>query len=157
MVLELSYEKYDIHNKNTTNRRNGYRKKTVTSQFGDLQLNVPRDRGNGFNSVVAPKNIRDISGIEEKIISLYEMGMSTRDIHDQILDLYGIEISANQIRNITNVVIQIAKEWQNRPLEQVYPFVFMDAIHYKVRDDGKIKNKATYVVLGVNKDGFKDI
>ncbi|MBY1555015.1 IS256 family transposase [Clostridioides difficile] len=157
MALELGYEKGDSHNKNTTNRRNGYSKKTVKSQFGDLQLDVPRDRDNDFNPVVVPKNIRDISGIEEKIISLYARGMSTRDIHDQILDLYGIEISADQVSNITNVIIQRAKEWQNRPLEQVYPFVFMDAIHYKVRDDGKIKNKAAYVVLGVNKDGFKDI
>jgi putative transposase len=157
MAIDLGYEKGDSQNKNTSNRRNGYSKKTVKSQFGDIELDIPRDRDNEFNPVVVPKNVRDISGIEEKIISLYARGMSTRDIHDQILDLYGIEISADQVSNITNVVIDRAKEWQNRPLEPVYPFIFMDAIHYKVRDEGKIKNKAAYVVLGVNKDGFKDI
>ena len=157
MVSELGYEKGDSQSKNTSNRRNGYSKKTVKSQFGDIELDIPRDRDNEFNPIVIPKNVRDISGIEDKIISLYSRGMSTRDIHDQILDLYGIEVSAEQVSNITNVVIQKAKEWQNRPLEAVYPFIFMDAIHYKVRDDGKIKNKAAYVVLGVNKDGFKDI
>ena len=83
--------------------------------------------------------------------------MSTRDIHDQIKDLYGIEISAQQVSQITNFVIESAKEWQNRPLDPISAFVFMDAIHYKVRDDGKIKNKASYIVLGVNRDGFKDI
>ena len=104
-----------------------------------------------------PKHTRDISGLEEKIISLYARGMSTRDIHDQIKDLYGIEISAEYVSHIADVVIEHARLWQNRPLEPVYPFVFMDAIHYKVKEDFKIKNKAAYVILGVNKDGFKDI
>lgn len=154
---QLGYEKGDSLNKNTSNRRNGYSKKTVKSQYGDIELDIPRDRESDFEPVIVPKNTRDISGIEEKIISLYARGMSTRDIHDQIKDLYGIEISAQQVSQITNFVIESAKEWQNRPLDPIYPFVFMDAIHYKVRDDGKIKNKAAYVVLGVNIDGFKDI
>lgn len=157
LALELGYQKGDSLNKTTDNRRNGYSKKTVKSQFGNLELDVPRDRNSEFEPHVIPKHTKDISGLEEKIISLYARGMSTRDIHDQIKDLYGIEISAEHVSHITDCVIEHAKMWQNRPLEPVYPFVFMDAIHYKVREDSKIKNKAAYVILGVNKDGFKDI
>ena len=157
LALELGYEKGDSLNKNTDNRRNGTSTKTVKSQFGDIELNIPRDRDGDFEPHVIPKHTGDISGLEEKIISLYARGMSTRDIHDQIKDLYGIEISAEHVSHITDRVIEHAKMWQNRPLEAVYPFVFMDAIHYKVRDESKIKNKAAYVILGVNKDGFKDI
>ncbi|CDA09353.1 transposase mutator type [Intestinibacter bartlettii CAG:1329] len=157
IALELGYEKGDSLNKNTENRRNGYSKKTVKSQFGNIELDIPRDRDNNYDPQVIPKHTRDISGLEEKIISLYARGMSTRDIHDQIKDLYGIEISAEYVSHITDVVIEHARLWQNRPLEPVYPFVFMDAIHYKVKEDSKIKNKAAYVILGVNKHGFKDV
>ena len=157
LAIELGYEKGDIQNKNTDNRRNGYSKKTVKSQFGNVELDMPRDRNSDFEPKVIPKHTKDISGLEEKIISLYARGMSTRDIHDQIQDLYGIEISAEHVSHITDKVIEQAKMWQNRPLESVYPFVFMDAIHYKVREESKIKNKAAYVILGVNVDGFKDI
>ena len=106
---------------------------------------------------MVPKHKRDISGIEEKVISLYGRGMSTRDIHEQIKDIYGIEISAEMVSKMTDSIIPSIREWQNRPLNPIYPFVFMDAIHYKVREDGVIKNKAAYVVLGVDLDGFKDI
>ena len=157
LALELGYEKGDSLNKHTENRRNGYSKKTVKSQFGNIDLDIPRDRDSNYNPKVIPKHTRDISGLEEKIISLYARGMSTRDIHDQIKDLYGIEISAEYVSHITDVVIEHARLWQNRPLEPVYPFVFMDAIHYKVKEDSKIKNKVTYVILGVNKHGFKDV
>lgn len=157
LALELGYEKGDIQNKNTENRRNGHSKKTVKSQFGDIELDIPRDRNNEYDPQVIPKHKKDISGLEEKIISLYARGMSTRDIHEEIKELYGIEISAEYVSHITDVVIEHAKLWQNRPLEPVYPFIFMDAIHYKVRDESKIRNKAAYVILGVNKDGFKDI
>lgn len=118
---------------------------------------MPRDRNSEFEPVVVPKNKRNISGIEDKVILLYARGMSTRDIHDQVKDIYGIELSADMVSKITNRIIPEIKEWQNRPLDTVYPFVFMDAIHYKVREDGQIKKKAAYVVLGVNLDGFKDI
>lgn len=111
----------------------------------------------GFEPVVVPKNKRDILGIEEKVISLYARGMSTRDIHDQLKDIYGIELPADMVSKITDNIIPHIKEWQNRPLESICPFVFMDAIHYKVREDGQIKSKAAYVVLGVNLDGFKDV
>ena len=104
-----------------------------------------------------PKYQRDISGIEEKVISLYARGMSTRDIHDQLQDLYGIELSAEMVSKITDKILPQVKEWQSRPLNPVYPFVFMDCIHYKVREDGRILSRAAYVVLGVTVEGYKDI
>ncbi len=122
-----------------------------------MEINVPRDRNGEFEPVVVPKNVRNISGIEDQVISLYARGMSTRDIHDQLKDIYGIEVSAEMVSKITDKILPRIKEWQNRPLKPVYPFVFMDAIHYKVRDDDQIKTKAAYVVLGIDLDGFKDI
>lgn len=157
LEVELGYSKGDKKNKQTDNRRNGYTEKTVKTQFGELPIEVPRDRNNEFEPVVVPKNKRDISGIEEKVISLYARGMSTRDIHDQVKEIYGIELSAEMVSKITDSIIPQIREWQNRPLQSIYPFVFMDAIHYKVREDGAIKNKAAYVVLGVDLDGFKDV
>ena len=157
LEVELGYVKGDKKNKNTDNRRNGTSKKTVNSRFGEIELDIPRDRNGEFEPVVVPKHTRDISGIEEQIISLYSRGMSTRDIRDQVQDLYGIEVSADMVSKITDKIIPQINEWKNRPLEPIYPFIFLDAIHYKVREDGQIKNKAAYVVLGVTLDGFKDI
>ena len=154
LALELGYEKGDSLNKNTENRRNGYSKKTVKSQFGNIDLDIPRDRDSNYNPKVIPKHTRDISALEEKIISLYARGMSTRDIHDQIKDLYGIEISAEYVSHITDVVIEHARLWQNRPLGSVYPFVFMDAIYYKVKEDSKIKNRGVKDVLIFSVDGL---
>lgn len=153
----LGYAKNDTQNKNTDNERNGYSQKTVKSQFGELELDIPRDRKAEFEPKIVPKYKRDISGLEEKIISLYSRGMTTRDIHDQLKDLYGIEVSAEMVSKITDRLIPEIKEWQSRPLERIYPFVFMDAIHYKIRDDGHILNRAAYVVLGIDLDGSKDI
>lgn len=157
LEVELGYSKGDKKNKQTDNRRNGYSEKLVKTQYGEIPIEVPRDRNGEFQPVVVPKNKRDISGIEEQVISLYSRGMSTRDIHDQVKDIYGIELSAEMVSKITDNLIPQIKEWQNRPLEPIYTFVFMDAIHYKVREDGQIKSKAAYVVLGVNVDGFKDV
>lgn len=141
----------------TDNERNGHSPKTVKSQFGEFELDIPRDRKGEFEPKIVPKYKRDISGLEEKIVSLYSHGMSTRDIHDQIKDLYGIEVSAEMVSKITDRLVPEIKEWQNRGLEPIYPFVFMDAIHYKVREDGHILNRAAYVVLGIDIEGNKDI
>lgn len=157
LEVELGYAKGDKKNKDTDNRRNGYTEKNVKTKYGEFPLEIPRDRDGEFDPVVVPKNKRNISGIEEQVISLYARGMSTRDIHDQMKEIYGIELSAEMVSKITDSIIPQIREWQNRPLESVYPFVFMDAIHYKVREDGTIKNKAAYVVLGVDVDGHKDI
>ncbi len=141
----------------TSNKRNGYFSKTLKSQYGEFQINVPRDREGEFEPKLIPKYQRDISGIEEKVISLYARGMSTRDIHDQIQELYGMELSAEMVSKITDRILPEIKEWQSHSLNAVYPFVFMDRIHYKVREDGRILSRAAYMVLGIIADGCKDI
>ena len=157
MNAALGYEKNKKGNLPTDNKRNGHSTKTLKSQYGEFQVEIPRDRNGEFEPKLIPKYQRDISGIEEKVISLYGRGMSTRDIHDQLQDLYGIEISAEMVSKITDKILPAVKEWQARPLNPVYPFVFMDCIHYKVREDGRILSRAAYVVLGVTVEGYKDI
>jgi putative transposase len=155
MDVTMGYDKNDVKNKQTDNYRNGHSEKTVKSQYGAIDLKIPRDRNGEHEPKIIPKYKRDISGIEEKVMALYARGMSTRDIHEQIKDLYGIEISAEMVSKITERVIPEIKEWQNRPLEPIYPFMFLDAIHYKIREDGHILNRAAYVVLGVRVDGIR--
>ena len=153
----LGYEKNQKGDLTTTNKRNGHSPKTLKSQYGEFQVGVPRDRNGEFEPRLIPKYQRDISGIEEKVISLYARGMSTRDIHDQLQELYGIELSAEMVSKITDKILPQVKEWQSRPLAPIYPFVFMDCIHYKVREDGRILSRAAYVVLGVTTEGYKEI
>ena len=155
--LKFGYEKHDRDGKTTDNRRNGYTNKKVKSKYGTIDISVPRDRNGEFEPTIIPKNKRNISGIEDQIISLYARGMSTRDIHDQINDIYGIEVSAEMVSKITDKVLPQIKDWQSRTLDSMYPFVFMDAIHFKVRENNQVISKAAYVVLGVNKEGFKEI
>jgi len=157
MDVSLGYPKNEKGDLLIENKRNGYTPKKVKSQYGEFEVEVPRDRNGEFEPKIIPKYQRDISGIEEKVISLYARGMSTRDIHDQLQDLYGIELSAEMVSKITDRIIPDIKEWQSRPLNPMYPFVFMDAIHYKIKEDGRIINRAAYIVLGVTLDGTKDI
>lgn len=134
----LGYEKNHKGDLQTDNKHNGHSPKSLRSQYGEFQIDVPRERNGKFESKLIPKYQRDISGIEEKVISLYARGMSTRDIHDQLNDLYGIELSVEMVSKITDKILPQVKEWQSRPLNPVYPFVFMDCIYYKVREDGRI-------------------
>ena len=157
MDVSMGYSKGEKGELVVDNKRNGYSQKTVKSQFGELEVDIPRDRNGEFEPKIIPKYQRDISGIEEKVISLYARGMSTRDIHDQLKDIYGIELSAEMVSKITDRIIPDIREWQSRPLDPIYPFCFMDAIHYKIKEDGRIVNRAAYVVLGVTLDGEKDI
>lgn len=157
MDTTLGYEKYDRNTDEKTNYRNGYGHKKVNTTLGEIDLEVPRDRNANFEPKIVPKRKRDISDIENQIISLYARGMSTRDIHDQMNKLYGIEVSAEMVSRITDKLIPTIKEWQNRTLEKVYPFVFMDAIHFKIRTDGRVVNRAAYVVIGIDLDGMKDV
>ncbi|HBF76631.1 MULTISPECIES: IS256 family transposase [Clostridium] len=154
---QLGYDKYDISEKQTENSRNGYSKKTVKSKLGEVELNIPRDRNGEFEPKIVPKYQRSVNGLEDKVMALYASGMTTRDIAEQVKNLYNVEISAEMVSNITNRIIPVITDWQNRPLEKTYSFVFMDAIHYKVREDKQIVVKAAYVVLGVNMDGEKDV
>lgn len=153
----LGYGKYDSVEKANNNSRNGYSKKTVKTELGPVELNVPRDRNGDFEPKIVPKHQRSVNGIEDKILSLYATGMTTRDISEQIKELYGVEVSAETVSNITNRILPLVSEWQNRPLENTYSFVFMDAIHYKVREDKQIVVKAAYVVIGVDLDGNKEV
>lgn len=157
LEMKLGYAKDDVSNKNTDNSRNGYSSKTIKSEFGEVDIQVPRDRKGEFEPKIIPKYQRNVSGIEEKIISLYARGMSTRDIEEQIREIYGISISAEMVSKITDRIVPEIKEWQQRPLDPIYPFVFLDAIHYKIKDDGRVLNRAAYVVLGVTIEGNKDI
>ena len=131
MDLSLGYSRDDSSNKVTDNSRNGYSSKKLKSEFGPVQIDIPRDRKGEFEPKIIPKYKRDVAGIEEKVISLYARGMSTRDIHNQVKDLYGIDVSAEMVSKITEKIVPEIREWQSRPLESVYPFVFMDAIHVR--------------------------
>ena len=152
----MGYSKYD-KTKEKTNYRNGSTKKNLKSEFGEFEFETPRDRNNEFEPKIVPKNTRDVSGIEDKIISLYGRGLTTREINEQVHDLYGIEVSATMVSNITDQIIPKIKEWQSRPLDSVYPIVFIDAVHFSVRQDNRVVKKAAYIVLGINKEGYKDI
>ena len=155
---ELGYGRYDYRNKDTDNSRNGHSSKTLRTSYGDVEVAVPRDRKGEFEPQLLKKNQASVSqDIEEKILSMYAKGMTTRDIETHIQDIYGIEVSDTTISRITDKILPIAKEWQQRPLEAVYAVVFLDAIHYHVRSEGQIVKKAVYIALGINLDGKKDV
>ena len=155
---ELGYSKYDYKNKDTDNSRNGHSSKTLRTSFGDVEVSVPRDRKSEFEPQLLKKNQTSVSqDIEEKILSMYAKGMTTGDIETHIRDIYGIEVSDSTVSRITDKILPIAKEWQQRPLESVYAVVFLDAIHYHVRSEGQIVKKAVYIAIGINLDGKKDV
>ena len=139
------------------NTRNGTSKKTVRSSYGNIDLNIPRDREGTFEPQALRKYEKDISNIENQIISMYGKGMTTRDISSHIKDIYGFGISETMVSKITNKILPTIEEWQNRPLEKVYPMVFLDAIHYHVRENNIVVKKAVYIALGYNLEGFKEI
>lgn len=153
----LGYERYDNKSKGTTNSRNGYRSKKVKSDFGEVKLSIPRDRNGDFEPRVIKNYENDISGIEDQVIGMYSKGMSTRDISTHLKSIYGIDVSHTLVSKITDRVLPLANEWQNRALDMIYPIVFMDAIHYKVRSEGRIINKAAYIAIGINLEGIKEV
>lgn len=153
---ELGYERYS-HQSESDNYRNGKSTKRVKTDLGEINLKVPRDRNGEFEPQIVPKHSSDISAIEDKVISMYAKGMSQRDISEHIEELYGIPLSAQSISRMTDKIIPLIEEWQQRPLEANYPFAFMDAIHYKVKQNNRIVSKAAYVVVGINMDGMKDV
>lgn len=152
----LGYEKHDQKTKSTDNARNGFTPKTVKSRFGEIDLDVPRDRKSDFEPQIVKKRQKDISGLEEKIISMYAKGMTTRDIQSHIKDLYGYEISPETVSSITDKVMERAREWQSRPLDSVYALVYMDAVFLKMRHEGHVRNMALYTIVGINLDGQKE-
>ncbi len=158
MDEKLGYERYDAQGKETDDSRNGHSKKTLRTSFGDTTIQVPRDRKGEFEPAILRKNQTSISqDVEAKIISMYAKGMSTTDIGDHIRDIYGIEVSESTVSRITDKVLPEAREWQQRPLESIYAVMFMDAIHYHVRNEGQIVKKAVYIAIGINLSGRKDV
>ena len=158
MDNELGYSRYNYKDKETINSRNGHHKKSLRSSFGNVEIAVPQDTQGEFEPVIVPKHSREVNpSINDAIISMYAKGMSTPDINSHLQKIYGIEISAETISRITDKVLPIAKDWQKRPLDSVYPIIFLDGVMFNVVEDGMVKKKTAYVVYGVNVDGLKEI
>ncbi len=154
---ELGYSKYDYKNKQTDNSRNGYSKKTVQGNMGELEIKVPRDRQGEYEPQLVKKHQSDVSSIEDKVIFLYAQGVSTRDIQKTMQEMYGIEVDDSRVSKITDKILPLIKEWQERPLQSVYAMMILDAVHYNVRDNGIVTKKAAYVAIGTDLDGKKDV
>jgi transposase-like protein len=151
----LGYQPYQRSENN--NARNGRKSKSVRSKYGEMEIDVPQDRESSFEPQVVRKHQKDISNIEDKIISMYAKGMSTRQISEQVNDIYGFEVSEGLVSDITNKLLPEIEEWQQRPLSAIYPVVFIDAVHFSVRENNVIKKLAAYVILGINEDGRKEV
>ena len=155
---ELGCSKYDYRNKDTENSGNGHSAKTLKTSFGEVDIDVPRDRKGEFEPQLVKKQQTSLSGdIEEKILSMYAKGMTTRDIDAHIRKIYGIEVSDSTVIRITDKILPVIKEWQQRPLEEIYAVVFLDAIHYHVRSEGQLVKKAVYIAIGINMAGIKEV
>lgn len=157
MTNHLGYEKHKTVPDKTSNSRNGTSPKTVKTEIGDVDINVPRDRNTAFEPQIVKKHQRRFEGFDDKIISMYARGMTTRDIQGYLMDIYGVEVSPDLISDVTNSIIDDVREWQNRPLDNVYPVVFLDAIVVKGRTDGKVINKSVYTAIGINMQGNKEV
>src|ERR671933_828103 len=157
LTAHLGYEPYAVSGRNSGNSRNGKRSRNVRTSAGDMTIQVPRDRNGDFQPVLLDKYQTSTNELEEKIIALYAKGVSTRDIQATLQELYGVEVSAATISTVTDKVWGLVEAWQNRALAPIYPIVYLDAIHLKVRRDGKVVNTAVYVVLGVDLEGQRDV
>lgn len=154
---ELGYSKYDYKNKQTNNSRNGYSKKTVQGNQGEMELKIPRDRNSEFEPELVKKHQMDISSIEDKILFMYSQGTSTRDIEKAMREMYGIDVDDTKVSKITDKILPLMREWQERPLQSVYAMLILDAIHYKVREEGIVVKKAAYIAIGTDLEGKKDV
>jgi transposase-like protein len=157
MDEHLGYQKHDNVGDKTGNSRNGYSKKTIKSSYGPTEVKIPRDRNGQFEPEIIKKHETNVNGLEEQIIAMYAKGMSTRDIEDHMRDIYGIDVSAGMVSKVTDKIMPLVTEWQSRPLDRIYPIVFLDAIHFKVRKENRIVNKAAYSVLAINMAGHKEV
>jgi transposase-like protein len=155
MTEHLGYQKHK--GKNTGNTRNGYSEKLLRTSFGYAPLAIPRDRNAEFEPQIVEKHATIQSDVERKIIAMYGKGMTTRDINGYLYDIYGIDVSASMVSSITDVVLPKIKEWQERPLSPLYPVVYLDGVHFKVRHEGHVVSKCAYIVLGITEQGYKEI
>ncbi|MBU2634685.1 MAG: IS256 family transposase, partial [Nanoarchaeota archaeon] len=153
----LGYEKGQKPSRAASNTRNGHGKKKVKGQDGEMEIAVPRDRDGTFEPQLIKKGQRRFEGFDDKIISLYARGMTVREIQGHLKQLYAVEVSPDLISRVTDAVLEGVREWQNRPLDPVYPLVIFDALRVKIRDEGMVKNKAVYLALGMNVDGVKTV
>ena len=157
LTEHVGYEKHDPAGYNSGNSRNGTTKKTLKGEFGEMDLETPRDRNGSFEPKIVSKGQTRFDGFDDKIISMYSRGMTTREIEGHLKEMYGVEVSPTLISNVTEAVMEEVKTWQNRPLDEVYPILYMDALRVKVRDGGHILNKAIHVAIGVNLEGHKEV
>jgi len=157
LTEHVGYEKHDPAGHNSGNSRNGTTKKSLKGDFGEIELETPRDRNGSFDPKIVAKGQTRFTGFDDKIISMYSRGMTTREIEGHLQEMYGIEVSPTLISNVTEAVMEEVKAWQSRPLDEVYPILYMDALRVKVRDGGHIQNKAIHVAMGVNLEGHKEI
>lgn len=155
MDNHLGYAPYE--RTDNSNSRNGKKPKTIRSKYGEMEIDVPQDRNSSFEPKVVEKRQKDISGIDDKIIAMYSRGLSTRQISDQIEDIYGFEVSEGMVSDITNKLLPEIETWQQRPLSSVYPIVFIDAVHFSVRDNNVIRKLAAYIILGISEEGRKEV
>jgi len=157
LTEHVGYEKHDPAGNNSGNSRNGKSSKTLKGSFGRMPLEVPRDRNGTFEPQIIEKHQTRFTGFDENIISLYARGLTTREIQEHLEEIYHVEVSPALISNVTEEVIEEVRAWQNRQLETVYPIMYLDAIQFKIRDTGHIKNKAVYLAIGINLEGFKEV
>ncbi len=157
LTEHLGYEPHDAAGDNSGNSRNGKSRKTLKGEFGNLPLDVPRDRNSSFEPQIVPKGQTRFSGFDDKILSLYARGMTTREIQSHLEEIYQVEVSPALISSVTDAVIEEVKAWQNRPLDALYPILYLDALQVKVRDGAHIRNKAIYLAIGINLSGIKEV
>jgi putative transposase len=157
LTQHLGYEPHDSAGDNSGNSRNGKSRKTLKGDFGELPIEVPRDRDSSFEPQIVPKGQTRFDGFDDKILSLYARGMTTREIQAHLEEIYQVEVSPALISSVTDAVIEEVKVWQNRPLDALYPILYLDALQVKVRDGAHIRNKAIYLVIGVNLSGIKEV
>lgn len=157
LTAHLGYERHAPEGRNSGNSRNGKRTRTLRTSAGDTTIEVPRDRNSSFHSPLLADYQTSTNELEDKIIGLYGKGMSVRDIQDTVQDAYGVDVSAQTISTVTDKIWGLVEAWQNRPLAAIYPIVYLDAIHVKLRRDGRVQNTAVYIVLGVDLEGQRDV
>src|SRR6266566_2024071 len=157
LTHELGYEKHDPEGRGSGNSRNGKSRKKLKGDFGEIEIEVPRDREGQFEPKIVPKHQRRFDGFDDKILSMYARGMTTREIQGHLEEIYGVEMSPSLISEVTDAVIEEVQQWQSRPLEPLYPIVYLDALFVKMRHEGRVENRAVFVGIGVSQEGTKEV
>jgi putative transposase len=157
LTHHLGYEKNAVKGRGSGNSRNGKSRKKLTGDFGQVEIEVPRDREGDFEPKIVPKHQRRFEGFDDTILSMYARGMTTREIQSHLMEIYGVEISASLVSEVTDAIVEEVQQWQSRPLEPLYPVVYLDALFVKMRQDGRVENRAVYVAIGIRMDGNKEV